>query len=145
MSTDESFRIVVGVDGSRLSLLALDWALTEGRLRAATLHVLTAWENPVVVAGMAGVLVDTTNVEAAARHTQSTALEKVTNHDVDVTADVVHGPAAKALIDASREADLVVVGSHGYGGFTGLLLGSVSTQVVHHAACSVMVVRDRRY
>jgi nucleotide-binding universal stress UspA family protein len=142
--TDRSFRIVVGVDGSPLSLLALDWALTEGRLRGATVHVLTAWEYPVVVAGMEGVL-DTTNVEAAARHTQSTALGKFTDHDVEVSADVVHGPAAKALIDASRAADLVVMGSRGYGGFAGLLLGSVSSQVMHHAACTVTVVRDRRY
>jgi nucleotide-binding universal stress UspA family protein len=144
VSTDGSFRIVVGVDGSRLSLLALDWALTEGRMRGATLRVLTAWEYPAVVAGMEGVL-ETANVETAARHTQSTALGKFTNHDVEVTADVVHGPAAKALIDASRAADLVVVGSRGYGGFAGLLMGSVSSQVMHHAACTVTVVRDRRY
>ena len=143
MSTDGSFRIVVGVDGSRLSLLALDWALIEGRLRGATLRVVTAWEYPVAVAGMEGVL-DTANVEATARHTQSTALGRFTNHGVEVSADLVHGPAAKVLIEASNESDLVVVGSRGYGGFTGLLLGSVSTQVVHHAACSVMVVRDQR-
>ena len=144
MSTDESFRIVVGVDGSRLSLLALDWALIEGRLRGASLRVVTAWEYPVVVAGMEGVL-ETANVQAAARHTQSTALGRFTDHGVEVSADIVHGPAAKVLIDASNESDLVVVGSRGYGGFTGLLLGSVSLQVVHHAACSVMVVRDQRY
>jgi nucleotide-binding universal stress UspA family protein len=141
MSTDGRFRIAVGVDGSRLSLLALDWAITEGRLRAGTVRVLTAWEYPVVVAGMEGVL-DTTNVEAGAVHVQSIAMKKFAHDGVDVSGIVVHGPAAKVLIDASEAADLVVVGSRGYGGFTGLLLGSVSTQVVHHAACSVMVVRD---
>ena len=141
MSADGRFRIAVGVDGSPLSLLALEWAITEGRLRGATLQVLTAWEFPIVVAGMPGVL-DTTNLEAAARDAQTTALERIAHDDVDVIGEVLHGPAAKILIDASKRADLVVVGSRGYGGFTGLLLGSVSAQVVHHATCSVMVVRD---
>ena len=144
MSADQRFRIAVGVDGSRLSELALAWAVTEGRLRGATVRVLTAWEYPVVVAGMEGVL-DDSNVEAAARHTQAIVLGKVAHEGVDVIAEVVHGSGSSVLIDASKQADLVVVGSRGYGGFTGLLLGSVSTQVVHHAACTVVVVRDRRH
>ena len=144
MSTDQRFRIAAGVDGSRLSELALAWAITEGRLRSGTVRVLTAWEYPLVVAGMEGVL-DDSNVEAAARHTQMVVLGKVPHEGVDVTAEVVHGSGSAVLIDASKQADLVVVGSRGYGGFTGLLLGSVSTQVLHHAACTVMVVRDRRH
>ncbi len=142
MSTDGQFRIVVGVDGSRLSRLALEWAVGEGRMRGSVVRVLTAWEYPIVAAGMEGVL-DPTNLEPAARHVQSTVLGKVVHDDVDVTGDVVHGSLAKVLIDASKEADLVIVGSRGYGGFTGLLMGSVSTQLVHHSAFSVMVVRDR--
>ncbi|WP_104062018.1 universal stress protein [Arthrobacter sp. 4R501] len=62
---------------------------------------------------------------------------------VDVTGDVVQGPTVTVLINASKDADLLVVGSRGHGGFTGLLLGSVSTQVLHHAACPVLVVRTR--
>ena len=54
---------------------------------------------------------------------------------------VVEGPAATVLVDESRQADLLVVGSRGYGGFAGLLLGSVSQQCAHHAACPVVIVR----
>jgi nucleotide-binding universal stress UspA family protein len=144
VSTDARFRIAIGVDGSKLSELALAWAITEGRLRRATVRVMTAWEYPAVVAGMEGVL-DDSNVEVAARHTQAVVLGRVPHEDVDVTAEVVHGSGSAVLIDASKQADLVVVGSRGYGGFAGLLLGSTSTQVVHHAACTVMVVRDRRH
>lgn len=144
MAKDEQFRIAVGVDGSRLSELALAWAITEGRLRRATVRVLTAWQYPLVVAGMEGALNDS-NVEAAARHTQALVLGKVPHEGVDVTAEVVHGSGSAVLIDASKQADIVVIGSRGHGGFGGLLLGSVSTQVVHHAGCSVMVVRDRRH
>lgn len=144
VSAEQRFRIAVGVDGSRLSELAFAWAITEGHLRNASVHVITAWEYPLVIAGMEGVL-DDTNVEAAARRTQSVVLGKVAHDGVDVTVEVVHGSGSAVLIDASKQADLIVVGSRGYGGFTGLLLGSVSTQVVHHAACSVMVVRDRRH
>lgn len=142
MSRDERFRIVVGVDGSKLSELALAWAITEGRLRSATVRVLTGWEYPVVVAGIDGVVNDS-NVEQAARYTQAAALGRIEHAGVHVTGEVVHGSGAAVLIDASKRADLVVVGSRGYGGFAGLLLGSVSTQVVHHSSCTVMVVRDR--
>ncbi len=65
------------------------------------------------------------------------------NPEVDVTATVVQGPPGEALIEASGRVDLVVVGSRGRGGFAGLLLGSVSDQVVRHARCPVLVTRDR--
>jgi nucleotide-binding universal stress UspA family protein len=87
---------------------------------------------------------DDSDFAAAARHTQSVVLGRVAHDGVEVTTDVVQGSGAAVLVEASERADLVVVGSRGHGGFTGLLLGSVSTQVVHHAACSVMVVRERR-
>jgi nucleotide-binding universal stress UspA family protein len=62
-------------------------------------------------------------------------------HDVEVESEVVHGSAASVLIDASRDADLFVVGTRGHGGFAGMLLGSVSQHCLHDAACSVAVVR----
>jgi nucleotide-binding universal stress UspA family protein len=62
----------------------------------------------------------------------------------EITVDVVTGDAAEELINASRDADMVVVGSRGGGGFAQLLMGSVSSKVTHHAACPVVVVRATR-
>jgi nucleotide-binding universal stress UspA family protein len=61
--------------------------------------------------------------------------------DVTIEQRVVEGPAATALIEAAKGAELLVVGSRGHGGFTGLLLGSVSDQVANHAPCPVVIVR----
>lgn len=133
-------RLVVGVDGSALSRRALEWAVAEARLRAAAVHVIAAWEYPAVVVGMEGAL-DTREIEAGARHGLDAALRRVPHSDVEVTSEVVQGGAARILIDASARADLLVVGSRGHGGFVGLMLGSVSSQVVHHSMCTVVVVR----
>lgn len=133
-------RIIVGVDGSKLSERALEWAITEARLQGARLHVITAWDFPPVVVGMEGTL-DVSQLESGAVRLQATALERCPHDDIQVTTEVARGNAARMLIDASTNADLVVVGSRGHGGFAGLLLGSVSNQVVHHSACSVVVVR----
>jgi nucleotide-binding universal stress UspA family protein len=62
--------------------------------------------------------------------------------DVKIERRVVEGPAASVLVDESRAADLLVVGSRGHGGFTGLLLGSVSQQCAQHAECPVVIVRS---
>jgi nucleotide-binding universal stress UspA family protein len=139
MSSDV-FRVIVGVDGSPPSVEALAWGVTEARHRGGIVRVLTAWDYPAVVPGMEGVL-DVSRLEDAARRAQSIALSRVAHDDVDVSTELVEGSAARMLIAASRAADLIVVGSRGPGGFAGLLLGSVSAQVVRHAECSVLVVR----
>ena len=143
----ESREIVVGVDGSESSLRALRFAFEEASRRALTLRVLHTWEVPPIGA-ITGVptfappeiLEDLANAES-----RITA-EELAGHredfpDVEVITDVVHGSPVKALKDASESAAMVVVGSRGRGGFTGLLLGSVSHAVVHQAECSVAVVR----
>jgi nucleotide-binding universal stress UspA family protein len=139
MSSD-LFRVVVGVDGSPPSVDALAWGVTEARHRGGIVRVVTAWDYPAVVAGMEGVL-DVSHLEEAARRAQSIALGRVAHDDVDVSTELAEGSAARTLIEASRAADLIVVGSRGHGGFAGLLLGSVSAQVVRHAECSVLVAR----
>ncbi|HEX9226452.1 MAG TPA: universal stress protein [Arthrobacter sp.] len=103
---------------------------------------MTAWEFLAVTAGTEGPIQDPDVFPQAAR-LQNEALKRVNSEGVTVTVDVVQGKAAAVLLQEAANADLLVVGSHGLGGFAGLLLGSVSTQVFHHAPCPVLVVRTR--
>jgi nucleotide-binding universal stress UspA family protein len=141
MSTTEVARplIVVGVDGSPQSQKAVAWAVEQAKKTGGTVELMIAWARPVsyglplVVAGL--------DPEALARET----VEK-TATDIDLPADrvitnIVHGAAPTILVERSSQADLLVVGSRGHGGFAELLLGSVSAHAVHHAACPVVVVR----
>lgn len=143
MGGDDVFRIVAGVDGSAPSRLALEWAVAEARLHHGPVRVVTAWEFPPVTVGMEGLIQDPDVFPQAARRLQNEVLKRVNSEGVTVTGDVVQGNAAAVLLQAAEDADLLVVGSHGLDGFTGLLLGSVSTQVLHHSPCPVLVVRTR--
>ncbi|MFP5366741.1 MAG: universal stress protein [Actinomycetes bacterium] len=143
MDGAEGFRIVAGVDGSAASRLALEWAVTEARLRGGHVRAVTAWQFPPVTVGMEGLIHDPDIFPQAARRLQNEALKEVESGAVPVTGDVVQGHPATVLLKAAEDADLLVVGSRGFGGFTGLLLGSVSTQVLHHSPCPVLVVRTR--
>jgi nucleotide-binding universal stress UspA family protein len=141
MSGNDTFSIIVGVDGSAGSRLALDWAVGEARMRHGRVRAVTAWDYPPVTVGMEGLRWDPDIFEQVARTTQADALKRVDAEGVSLTGEVTQGPAAAVLLKASKDADLVVVGSRGLGGFTGLLLGSVSTQTLNHAGCPVLVVR----
>jgi nucleotide-binding universal stress UspA family protein len=140
MTSSDSFVIVVGVDGSEQSLAALDWAITEARLRRGEVRLVTAWYYPPL-ASTVGVIDDTFKKDA--EQELAAALKAVADEGVAVTGQVVENSPATALLDAARDADLLIVGSRGHGGFTGLLLGSVSSQVIHHAHCPVLVVRPK--
>jgi len=137
-------QIVVGVDGSEASMRALEWAADEARRRHAHLRVVHAWLE-VFVDGyfVAPAVYEREAVEAAARETLDKAVASVPDGSpaIDVEPVLVHGQPAAVLLDEAEHADLVVVGSRGHGGFAGLLLGSVSQRVVHHAPCPVVVVR----
>ena len=142
--------IVVGFDGSDSSLRALDWAVKEAALQHAPLTVLTVHQvvashwtgNPVVYAED---LPEQEKARQAAEEALGKAVSQLsTGKPASATVRALSGLAAGALIDASGDADLMVVGSRGAGGFASLLMGSVSSQVVHHAACPVVVVRSRR-
>lgn len=143
MGGDGEFRIVAGVDGSAPSRLALEWAVAEARLRNGEVQAVTAWEFPPVTVGMEGLIRDPDAFPQTARRLQNEVLKRVDSEGVTVTGDVVQGNAVDVLLRAAGNADLLVVGSRGLGGFTGLLLGSVSTQVLHHSPCPVLVVRTR--
>ena len=137
------FRIGVGVDGSAPSHRALEWAVEEARLRGGEVHAVTAWAFPAVTVGMEGLIHDPDLFPQAARRLQDEALKRVDSKGVPISGEVDQGSAAAVLLRAAEGADLLVVGSRGLGGFTGLLLGSVSTQLVHHSPAPVLVVRSR--
>ena len=136
-------RIVVGIDGSETSQRALRWALEEGRLRQAAVAVVHTWHSPSGGAYPYGVpAFDPELYEKAARQVLDTAVDEEDTAGLPVPVEriVALGGAASVIIEAAKGADLVVVGSRGLGGFKGLLLGSVSHQVTHHAPCPVVVV-----
>ncbi|MGD0944860.1 MAG: universal stress protein [Acidimicrobiales bacterium] len=137
--------IVVGVDGSPASAGALEVAVEEARLRRARLHVIYAYP------AMASPLTGSTGhdyyeqTEHEAREVlQHVAAAGPPTEGLDVEWLGVPGNPAEVLIEASRGASLLVVGSRGRGGFLGLLMGSVSSQCAHHAHCPVLIVREER-
>lgn len=144
MQDRDKQRIVVGIDGSEGSLVALRAAADEARLRGVPLEVVCAW-HPGVTGSLPGFGVGTPVPEVLDE--LSTALTATLDAeglgaggDLAVTATVATGHAAETLIDASDDAALVVVGSRGHGGFAGMVLGSVSQHVSAHARCPVMIV-----
>jgi nucleotide-binding universal stress UspA family protein len=138
--------IVVGVDGSTGSERALAWAAREAAVHHAQLTVIAV--NPILVSQWTGSPVrfpGDANAEEVARQAAQEATLKVTSQLGDaqpasVTVAAVSGSPAAELINASRDADLLVVGKRGGGGFASLLLGSVSAQVINHAASPVVVI-----
>ncbi len=140
--------ILVGVDGSESSLAALRWAALQAGLRRVPLRVARCWLpeppfDPVCLPAFDPPAFDEAVLEKAARLTLDTAVEQglASRTDVAVEAVLVADSAAHGLIVAARSAQLLVVGARGRGGFGGLLLGSVSHQVVTHAPCPVAVIR----
>jgi nucleotide-binding universal stress UspA family protein len=140
-------QVVVGVDGSDDSRRALQWASEEASEHGAELVVVTSWTPPQLLppAPYSGVAwgADTTGLAKNAKAMLEETLSQVLGDSpsIPVKSSVVEGNAAKVLIDRSGDADLLVVGSRGVGGFSGLLLGSVSQHVAAHAQCTVAVVR----
>jgi nucleotide-binding universal stress UspA family protein len=141
-------KIVVGVDGSDESKNALRWAVDEARVHGASVAAVHAWQAPPPVPELTPVPTYDISIlpelrEASVRFVAEVVKEVVGESDVSVEPAAVEGPAAAVLTDAARDADLLVVGSRGHGGFTGLLLGSVSQQLAHHSPCPVVIHRRR--
>ncbi len=140
-------RIVVGVDGSSQADLALRYALTEARAWGAELTAVAG----VPVGTGAGVLawlpatVDQAQVLADVTEGLNVVVDRTLADfpGMTVRRHVLDGSGAELLTEFSTATDLIVVGSRGRGGFTGLLLGSTSQAVLHHSACPVMVVTNR--
>jgi nucleotide-binding universal stress UspA family protein len=150
--------IVVGVDGSPGSDAALRWAMDEARLRGSKLRVVHAYDLPHVALSEAGIgaagipapaVVTRDDAERArseaeeqARGVVESAVQRAgegaDRPEIEVAALV--GPPAQTLIEAGRDAELLVLGSRGRGGFLGLLLGSVTQQCAHHPPCPVVIL-----
>ncbi|HZR53684.1 MAG TPA: universal stress protein [Streptosporangiaceae bacterium] len=135
-------RIVVGVDGSEGSKHALRWAAKQAGYTGATLEVVAAWDYPATY-GWVPVPPEDYALADFAEKSLNDAINEVFGADVPANLQrrVVEGHPAQVLVDASRDAELLVVGSRGYGGFADALLGSVSTYCVHHAHGAVTVIR----
>jgi nucleotide-binding universal stress UspA family protein len=137
-------RIVVGVDGSEDARRAVDWAVDEARLHGWSLELVHGVEVGVAAASPYGSGVVLEQLQDAGRQLLDAEVERVRALDVTARGILDIGSAAYALIEASRDAAMLVVGTRGHGGFHGLLLGSVSTACVHHAHCPVVVVPPDR-
>jgi len=146
--------VVVGVDGSEESLRALRWSVEEARLRRARVRAVYVWRLPFSAAWGDPYLVSSSYdasyevSEREAERVRKLAVDRlagivagVDTTGVEVEQRVVEGHPSEVLVEASKDAELLVVGSRGHGGFAGLLLGSVSQACVHHACCPVMIFR----
>lgn len=139
--------ILVGVDGSAGAQAALEWALSEAKLRGSDLRVIAVWELPLALYSKAAVFLlplphIEKDTEALLRQAIQRAVDRVGHGTVEIAAMTVEGQPANVLLENAKTADLLVVGRRGRGGFSALLLGSVSSQVVHHAPCPVAVVPE---
>jgi nucleotide-binding universal stress UspA family protein len=147
MGRDGRRRIVVGVEGSAGSRAALRWAIEEARLRNGIVEVVTAYLPTYVPAApdFGYVPLDPVDVVDEVRNMQDEVVADVGSlvdiAGVRIEQMLLKGRSADTLIAAAEGADMLVVGNRGRGGFRGLLLGSVSQQIAHHATCPVVIVR----
>ncbi|MGW4516098.1 universal stress protein [Streptomyces sp. NPDC004393] len=133
---DDTGPIVLAVDGSPENENAVEFAFAEAALRGAEIIAAHAWLPDYAPAG--------TGVESAERLLAQAVVGRRERYpDVTVRQEVLSGETREVLVEASRGAQLMVVGARGHGGLAGMLLGSVSQAVLHHAHCPVAVVRGR--
>ncbi len=142
-SSSDTGRIVVGYDGSQSSADALAWAVRQAVLTGSTLVILMTWEWPNSY-GWAVPIPDDFDPEADVRTVLDAAVAEIRaeHPDLSVESELVSGHPAPALVEASKGADLLVVGSRGHGEFVGMLVGSVSEYCVTNAHCPVLVHRN---
>jgi nucleotide-binding universal stress UspA family protein len=139
-------RIVAGVDGSPESIAALRWAAQQAGLTGGTVDAIIAWQLPVEMSGYGYApltVAECSEFVADAAKTVNEAIAEVTGPggSPQVRGLVIEGHPAQVLLDASADADLLVVGSRGQGLFADALLGSVSEHCFRHAQCPVVVMR----
>ena len=141
--SSETGRIVAGIDGSESSLHALSWAARQAVLTGGTLEVVMTWEWPSSY-GWAVPIPDDFDPEADMRKALDSAIARVLSEHPGLKSEarLINGHPAPVLVEASKGADLLVVGSRGHGEFVGMLVGSVSEYCVTNSHCPVLVHRD---
>jgi nucleotide-binding universal stress UspA family protein len=133
--------ILVGVDGSEGANKALEFAAAEAALRGARLRLVCAWEiHEALYSGPAAISIDTFRLLAEKIVQEAVAAAEHLQPGVECEGEAIEGHPAQVLLDAAESAALIVMGHRGRGGFTSLLLGSVSQHVVHHARRPVVIV-----
>ncbi len=137
--------IIVGVDGSGHSRRALEWAMKEAALRHEALNVINVHQAVKGYYGNAVVNAEDRALTEQAREAAQAEANKVLaelgeSRPDTVTVTAVNGFPVEEILTAAEHADIIVLGSRGVGGFTRLLLGSVSSQVAQHAHCPVLIV-----
>jgi len=145
--------ILVGVDGSHHSHRALGWAMRQAVQQHDPLTVLAVRPDPVRPAtgiywGVHSYPEDGHNLDAVRKAVQEIVDEvaaEIGERPPEISVNVASGDPAEELIKASQDADMLVVGSRGNGGFATHLMGSVSSKVTHHADCPVVVIRGSRH
>lgn len=142
MTSTKKYGVLVGVDGSPEAHAALRWGLREAQLRGVGLTAIGAWLpiTPLPLSGGAAEEEITIHEDASRAHVNDAFAAIGDTGGVEVTREIVRGPAAATLLERSSEADVIVLGSRGLGGFGDLLLGSVSRQVTSHSDCPVVVI-----
>lgn len=143
MAQNNHERVVVGVDGSPISIKALQWALRYAERTGATVAAVHAWQIPTTYGAPVTAIPGENFAATAERALNASVDQELVGRDgleVERIAELGYPP--NILVEQSKTADLLVVGSRGHGGLKGILLGSVSLHCVTHASCPVVVVRD---
>ncbi|NLA36235.1 MAG: universal stress protein [Actinobacteria bacterium] len=147
MSTTDTSQpvVVVGVDGSPNSIAAIEWAASYlASSGGGTLKAVMSWTYPAAAVSSMGIGGAVPPADAMHEATVEALAEVLGGieipESVTVESHALEGAPSSALIESGKDADLIVIGKRGHGGFLGLLMGSVATQVVNHAPCPVVVV-----
>lgn len=141
-NNDRPERIVAGVDGSPSSIAALAWAARQASVTKAPLTAVTTWSFPTTY-GYPLAWPEDFDPAADAKSTLEASINEVlgSHPSISVTTEIVEGHPSVVLVEESKTATLVVVGSRGHGEFAGMLLGSVSEFLSTHAHCPIVIIR----
>ena len=136
--------VIVGVDGSANSIAALKWAAHYAQSTDGIVHAVYVWSYPISSIAPAPLGSPVAPAELMTSAASEALAGFITEADLPADVHVVHvvreGSTSKVLLDQAKDADILVVGARGHGGFTGLLLGSVANAVINHAPCPVAVI-----
>jgi nucleotide-binding universal stress UspA family protein len=139
----ETGGVVVGVDGSAASLGALEWAARQVELTNSTLQIVATWDWPTTFGWAVPIPTEFDPEQNVKKALADAEADLRTRHPkIEITARVLQGHPAPLLVEASKGADLLVVGSRGHGEFVGMLIGSVSEYCATNAHCPVLVHRS---